>query len=185
MSSRRELTTTREMTNRFSKLTDGQSKVTIGADGLIYGLKPPERRGFWQRNPTVIRIISVIVVLIAWELYGRSLNPIFLSYPTAVVPAFWELITDGRLWEATRESLAVLAIGMAIFSVGRVLIGVLMGLNKVADHPVSPRPERYVPRGYLTVPPDTRPHVRVHQSPPRRSIRSGPSPHAGMPPPGR
>jgi ABC-type nitrate/sulfonate/bicarbonate transport system permease component len=128
-------TTTDAATTPLSKQIDG---VSIGEDGLIYGLKPPEPKGFWTRHPGLVRLLAVAVVLLAWELYGRSLNPIFLSHPTAVVPAFWELISDGRLWKAIKESLSVLAIGMLISIVGGILIGVVMGLNRIVLYALDP-----------------------------------------------
>ena len=137
MSSPKGRITTQEATSRFSELTDG-GVVTVGEDGLLYGLKPPETRGFFTRHPGLVRFIAVGTVLVAWELYGRSLNPIFLSYPTAVVPAFWELIEDGRLWEATRESLTVFTIGFFISIFGGIFIGVAMGLNRIVNYALDP-----------------------------------------------
>lgn len=136
MSSQRRLTTTEEATERFSKLTDAEA--WIDDDGLIFGLRTPERGGFWTRHPGAIRVIAVAAVLVAWELYGRSLNPIFLSTPSAVVPAFWELIEDGRLVKATRQSLNVLFIGMVISVFGGIIIGALMGLNRIVFYALDP-----------------------------------------------
>ena len=39
--------------------------------------------------------ISVVVFLAAWEIYGNTLNPIFLSGPTKIAAAFVELAAAG------------------------------------------------------------------------------------------
>ena len=39
-----------------------------------------------------IRAVTLVVVLTAWELYGRSVNPILFTYPTAVARAFVVLV---------------------------------------------------------------------------------------------
>jgi ABC-type nitrate/sulfonate/bicarbonate transport system permease component len=136
VSSPKEPTTTEEATSLLSRLTERGAR--IGDDSLIYGLKPPEKGGFWLRHPGLIRILAVTAVLGGWEVYGRSLNPIFLSTPSRVVPAFWELIQDGRLLTATRQSLEVLFIGMLISIVGGVLLGALMGLNRIVFYVFDP-----------------------------------------------
>ena len=85
------------------------------ADGLIYGLTPPRvDAGFLVRHPSVIRVASVLVVLVAWELYGRALNPVFLSYPVAIARALVELIQSGELLQATLQTLRSLVAGFSV-----------------------------------------------------------------------
>jgi NitT/TauT family transport system permease protein len=106
--------------------TDGT--LQVGADGLIRGLEPPRERGSWLgRHPNVIRAVTVGSFLLIWEIYGRSLNPIFLSYPTAIAAAFVELLLDGTLIEATLQSLAALSLGFSIALVSGIVTGLLMG----------------------------------------------------------
>lgn len=109
-----------------------------GPDGLIYGLRAPDTRGFWERRPHLIRALSVAIVLVAWELYGRSLNPIFLSYPTAVGQAFWELLRTGELLSATLESLRALGVGFGLAVTAGIALGVLMGRVRVAYLALDP-----------------------------------------------
>lgn len=45
------------------------------------------------RNQAV-RAASLAVVLTAWELYGRTVNPILFTYASAIATAFRELATD-------------------------------------------------------------------------------------------
>ena len=61
--------------------------MSLSADGVreavaaeIEELGPPPRS---HRNK-VIRLVSVIAVLAAWEVFGRQVEPLFMSYPTAI-----------------------------------------------------------------------------------------------------
>ncbi|HEU4439152.1 MAG TPA: ABC transporter permease [Methylomirabilota bacterium] len=71
-----------------------------------------------------IRLVSLVVVLLAWELYGRSVNPILFTYPTAVGRAFVDVLRSGELWGYLQQSLGVLAIAL-LLSVG---VGVPLGV---------------------------------------------------------
>jgi NitT/TauT family transport system permease protein len=70
--------------------------------------------------PTLIRAASLVVVLVAWEIYGRSVNPVLFTYPTAVFQSFVELTLSGELWRYLQQSLVVLVCGFA----GAVLVGI-------------------------------------------------------------
>jgi NitT/TauT family transport system permease protein len=73
----------------------------------------------------LVRAGSVIVVLIAWQLYAPHLNPIFLRPPSDVAKAFVDLVEDGTLVQASIESGRTLAFGFAI----ALLIGLSVGLG--------------------------------------------------------
>ena len=93
------------------------TELQSSGDGLIHGVIPPRRAGFrLSDHPNVIRATTVGAFLIVWELYGRSLNPIFLSYPVAIVSAAAELITSGELAAALLKSLQGLVIGFSAVS---------------------------------------------------------------------
>jgi len=85
------------------------------------------------------------VFLIAWELYGRSLNPIFLSYPVAIVSAAVELIRSGELVAALLKSLQGLAVGFQRGgSWSGVTLGLLMGRYPLAVLCAGPLPRGVV-----------------------------------------
>jgi ABC-type nitrate/sulfonate/bicarbonate transport system permease component len=108
-------------------------------DGLIRGVQPPRRSGFrLSDHPNLIRVTTVGVFLIAWEAYGRSLNPIFLSYPIAILGAAVELITSGELLAATLKSLQGLAIGFSLAVIVGILLGVLMGRYRTLYYALDP-----------------------------------------------
>ena len=79
-----------------------------------------------------------MIVLGAWEAYGRSLNPIFLSYPTAVAAAFVDLIADGELLVALLQSFEGFAIGFVAAIVVGIVVGILIGRNRFAYLTVEP-----------------------------------------------
>ena len=80
-----------------------------------------------ERKPMprwVITVASVTALLIFWEIFGRRINPVFGSYPSAIAEAFWELVISGQLWSALFESLRPFVIGYAL----AILVGVPLGL---------------------------------------------------------
>src|SRR5665213_14652 len=38
-----------------------------------------------------VTVFSVACLLLLWEIFGRDVNPVFGSYPSAIAVAFWEL----------------------------------------------------------------------------------------------
>jgi NitT/TauT family transport system permease protein len=86
----------------------------------------------------VLRAIAFIVVFAGWQIVGSSINPIFLSTPTQIVRAFWDMAVSGQLLSALGESAAVLAIGFLAAVVVGVPLGVLMGRSSVLDTLLSP-----------------------------------------------
>lgn len=71
-----------------------------------------------------LRLSSVLLIAIAWEIYGRAVNPVLLSSPTAIAKAAVEMIADGTLPKAFAESMVVLGVGSCI----GILIGLTIGL---------------------------------------------------------
>ena len=108
-------------------------------NGLIRGVQPPRRGGFrLSDHPNVIRVTTVGVFLLVWEVYGRSLNPIFLSYPLAILSAAVELITSGELLAALLKSLQGLAIGFSLAVVVGITLGILMGRYRTLYYALDP-----------------------------------------------
>jgi ABC-type nitrate/sulfonate/bicarbonate transport system permease component len=116
------------------------------AEGLLPERHAPRSRrrdsrkqeSFWLRHPNSIRVTSVAVFLIAWQIYGSHQDPIFLPTPTAVAKAFWELSTNGDLLTAMRQSLTGFVIGFSISVVGGIVLGVLIGRSRVFYYAADP-----------------------------------------------
>ncbi|MBM3510919.1 MAG: ABC transporter permease [Alphaproteobacteria bacterium] len=93
----------------------------------------PRRRGpppaivFLRNRPNLIRAVAVAVFFVVWEITGRDVNPLLMTYPSAIFRAAIEFIQNGELLVALKQSLFVFAIGMAISIVAGVVIGVMVG----------------------------------------------------------
>lgn len=81
----------------------------------------PARTGINKQR--MWRIASLVIVLVLWEMVGRG-NPVFLSYPSAVVVAAWEVLFVDR--ELPR-AIGVTAWGFAIGYVTAVIVGATLG----------------------------------------------------------
>ena len=80
-----------------------------------------------------VRILSLLVVLAVWEVYGRRVNPILFTYPTAIARAFLELVATGELQSYMKESLLVLAYASILSVIVGVLVGVAMGRSSIVE----------------------------------------------------
>ena len=99
------------------------------------------RRPMSPARRWTLRIASVAAILIAWQVYGSSINPILLSDPSAVAVAFVDMVRDGTLGHALASSLEVLGLGFASGGAAGVLIGLAAGRSDTVaaliDLPVS------------------------------------------------
>jgi ABC-type nitrate/sulfonate/bicarbonate transport system permease component len=82
---------------------------------------------------SVITTISVCCVLLLWEVFGRDVNPVFGSYPSAIAVAFWQLLKSGQLGSALIESLQPFAVGYFLAIAIGVPIGLIVGRFRWAE----------------------------------------------------
>src|SRR5579862_3957251 len=82
----------------------------------------------------LVRTLSIVVTLAVWEWYGRGVDPIFMSYPTAIMAAVPRMISSGELLSALWVSLQSLVIGVALSIVCGVTIGLLSGRYRTFDY---------------------------------------------------
>lgn len=94
--------------------------------------------------PWVIRLISIAVVLALWEIFGRNINPVFGSYPSAIAVAFWELVRSGQLGAALYDSLRPFFVGYSLAIVVGVPLGLVIGRFRVIEAALG----IYVTAGY-------------------------------------
>jgi len=92
----------------------------------------------------IVTVISLVVLLSAWEFFGRDINPVFGSYPTAILEAGVELARSGRLWSALIESLQPFAVGYALAIVVGVPLGLVTGRFRTVEAAIG----IYVTAGY-------------------------------------
>jgi NitT/TauT family transport system permease protein len=81
----------------------------------------------WRVPRWGVTVISLCIVLAAWEVFGRRINPIFGSYPTAIAEAFWELVLNGKLGAALVQSLQPFVVGYGLAIVVGVPLGLVIG----------------------------------------------------------
>jgi len=81
----------------------------------------------------IVRLISLIFVLLIWEYYGRRVNPILFTYPSAIAGAFVTLVANGELQSYMKESLLVLAYASVLSVLAGVLLGVVMGRFSIVE----------------------------------------------------
>ena len=76
------------------------------------------------RGDLLVPIASLAATLVLWEWFGRGVNPILFSYPTAILAVLPKMVASGELPRAMLESYQSLAVGY--FSA--VVIGIALGL---------------------------------------------------------
>jgi ABC-type nitrate/sulfonate/bicarbonate transport system permease component len=81
----------------------------------------------------VVRLISFVVVISLWEYFGRRINPILFTYPSAVAQAFVSLVGSGELQSYMTSSLLVLTYASIFAIVVGVLLGVVMGRYVIVE----------------------------------------------------
>ncbi len=104
--------------------------MTMTASPDTVGGKRPASSTGLKFSGLQLRLISIVVFFLAWEISGHV--PISPAFPTlsATMMAMFEMIFDGSLFLAYFETLKPLALGVAISAFFGVAIGVSMGLNK-------------------------------------------------------
>jgi len=105
------------------------------ADAAV--LEAATRRSTRRRN-LAIRITSISLLPIAWELVGLYTPRIFLAPFHETVVAFVRLGSDGTLLAATLNSLVVLIAGLLLSALIGAAIGLLMGRYRRIDWMLSP-----------------------------------------------
>ncbi|MGP4020617.1 ABC transporter permease [Saccharopolyspora sp. 5N708] len=81
----------------------------------------------------LITLASVIVLLIVWEIVGRSLNPILAAPPSRVFTALIEMARDGTLGEAVGATSRPFLTGYVLAAVAGIPIGLLIGRFRVVE----------------------------------------------------
>ncbi len=89
-----------------------------------------------DRHPVWARVVGyellpragfLALLLAAWEWFGRGVDPVFFSYPSAILAALPGMVRSGELPGAVSASLQSLYLGFLLAAAAGVTLGCLMG----------------------------------------------------------
>jgi sulfonate transport system permease protein len=92
-----------------------------------------ERRHRRQWINLGIRLVSLAIALLLWEVAAWNVDPVLFTSPTKVAVAGYKMVLSGELWTYLWPSLVVLAIGFALAVVAGIGIGLLLARFWVLD----------------------------------------------------
>jgi len=116
----------------------------VNRTGVETIIDAPHRSGIaaalaWLRErPNIIRATAVIVFLIYWEIVGRGMNPLFMTYPSAIFRAAAQITASGELIGAFVASMVPFLIGLLVSIVGGIFIGALMAQFWFLEYVLDP-----------------------------------------------
>ena len=96
------------------------------------------RTGGFALSPAAVRWLSVLIGLVAWEIYGRILHTPIFTYPSAIAKAFADTVVKGELWFFLKSSLVVLTLGLALAIAIGIPAGILMARRALVEHAIDP-----------------------------------------------
>jgi NitT/TauT family transport system permease protein len=74
-----------------------------------------------------IRLTSIVVVIGGWEIFGRQVDQLFMSYPSAIFVAGMRLVSTGELTNALASSLRSLILAFLLSTAIGITLGLLIG----------------------------------------------------------
>lgn len=117
-------------------MTDSTQKANqTDAEALLQNVEiedigppPSQKSKIW-----IIRLCSIVFVIAAWEVLGRQVDPLFMSFPSAIAVSAVRLISTGELLVALMSSLRSLIVAFLIASGIGIGLGLLIGRYKAVD----------------------------------------------------
>jgi NitT/TauT family transport system permease protein len=92
-----------------------------------------ERRHRRQLINLGIRVVSLAIALLLWEVAAWNVDPVLFTSPTKVAMAAYKMVLSGELWTYLWPSLVVLAIGFSLAVAAGISIGLLLARFWVLD----------------------------------------------------
>jgi ABC-type nitrate/sulfonate/bicarbonate transport system permease component len=87
----------------------------------------------FSQQGKLISLISVMFMIGLWEYFGREVDPIFASYPSAIAKAAVHLSSSGDLLEAFLQSMKALVVGYFAAVVFGIALGLILGRYRTAE----------------------------------------------------
>ncbi|MGE0714504.1 MAG: ABC transporter permease [Alphaproteobacteria bacterium] len=102
------------------------------------GFRPPPERvgvlGWLKGHRNVVRAAALALFVAWWEWAARDVNPLFMSYPSAILRAAWSMVQTGELTTALIQSAAPFILGLGISIVLGILLGILLATFWFLDY---------------------------------------------------
>jgi ABC-type nitrate/sulfonate/bicarbonate transport system permease component len=111
-----------------TQISDEPDVLPAGAVIEDIGPPPQQKSRIW-----IIRLLSIVFVIGAWEVLGRRVDPLFMSYPSAIAVAGAQLLATGELMIALKSSLKTLLLGFVISSIVGIALGLLIGRYRAIE----------------------------------------------------
>jgi ABC-type nitrate/sulfonate/bicarbonate transport system permease component len=118
------------MNARTAVVTENAMPLDAENPDEVEALGPPPRA---RSLAWIVRLASIIVVIGSWEIFGRQVDPLFMSYPSAIATAAVAMIQSGELGAALLSSIQTLVIGFISASIIGLVLGLLIGRYKLVD----------------------------------------------------
>lgn len=100
----------------------------------------PERKQQW-----IVRLIALVVIVLVWEVIGRSIGNLFLAPLSDVIPAYIDFALgneatgiDAVMFPLLVNALWEMFIGFALAVVIAIPVGLMMGRNRVLEELFNP-----------------------------------------------
>lgn len=87
-----------------------------------------------------LSLLSPVLLLALWELLSRLqlLDPRFFPPPTSIASTFWAFVASGEMWLHLKASLGRIAVGFLLGAIPAVLLGLFLGLSRLARAILNP-----------------------------------------------
>lgn len=91
------------------------------------------RSGIWT-----VRVLTLALILGAWQLYARNLPRALGAPPTEIATAAWHQISSGSIGHPLASSMIALSLGFLLSVVLGIPIGIAMGRWRPVEHVLDP-----------------------------------------------
>jgi NitT/TauT family transport system permease protein len=131
------------MPNGRTALVSSQSWASVAESGeaerILGEVRSAKRRRSVRerRRALVVRVTSLVIVFVAWQLYGMHTIPILFDPISTVVHDGYNLFADGTLGPALGYSMWTFAMGYVIGGVVGVVVGLLLGAYRYVEAAAS------------------------------------------------
>lgn len=90
------------------------------------------------KNKWLVRAVTLVIILVGWQLFGESANRIIFAPPLRVATEFAKLWNNGTLPSATITTLETMLIGFLISTFIGIPLGLFMGRSRLVEYGLDP-----------------------------------------------